>query len=148
MTIKKSLISLALLGMALFSVGCFEVKDDVDYPQAQFNEVLLKCAAFNAVPVSQRAQATNLHILIYVGEDRKLISLNLPVSSLESMVNLAENEGVRQGLEKDLKDDLKALEKINLPKLKDQVLALGPGLLLEVQVEENNQKIHILIWMD
>lgn len=147
--IKKILLLSAVLSMVAFTAGCFEIKDNVDYPEARFKNVVKKMEAFHAKPAGKRGVAKTVNIMIYVGEERKMIALSTPVESLESMINLAENEGVRKGLGKNVgKKELEAIKSVNLRQLKDKILSLGPCVLVEVEVQEKKEFVHILIWLE
>jgi len=147
---KMSLVSMALLLMLTLG-GCFEIKKDVDYPQDLFDQTLAKIEQIQRLDPQRTGPVSRLNILIYVGEDRQMISLTVPSSTLESILNLVQNTDQAGEIKNEIKKEMdkygNVLEDIDLQKIKD-LPRLGPGLLLEIQVEEKGEFVHVLIWMD
>lgn len=137
----KRLVVLIVVMLAMLALsGCFfEIKDDVDYPADRFKETLARIEKLQV----RGGKVESIHILVYDGEERKLVALNLPVGMAKSAMADAMPEMAK---EKNL-DKYTGAAGFDLRKLND-LDRIGPGLLVEVEVEEEKGKVHVLIWLD
>lgn len=133
------MIVIAMLAMLMLTGCFFEIKDDVDYPEGRFQRTLAKIERLQA----RGGEVDSIHILVYDGEERKLVALNLPASWAKDAMSESMDEMAK---EKDL-DKYTGAAGFDLRKLKD-LDRIGPGLLVEVEVEEEDGKVHVLIWLD
>jgi hypothetical protein len=129
--------------MALLFTGCLiDIKSDVDYPAGLFKQTLKKIETLHAKDPGRKGTVSNLNILVYDGDDRQLITLSFPITTASETLKEIDFEN-----DKEMK---KYTKKIGCIKFKnmDFLDRMGPGLLLETEVEEDNEKVHALIWLD
>ncbi len=143
--IKKIILLLVVFFALLFFVGChLDIKSNVDYPAGVFQETLKKIDKIHAQDPGRKGKVTNLNFLVYEGKDRKLISLSIPIEITKMAIK--ESDFGENGELKKYSEKIKDVD-IDFDKLKD-LDRLGPGLLVEVEVEEDKGKVHVLIWLD
>lgn len=137
--IKRILLIVFML-IALFLLsGCFDfdIKTDVDYPEALFKKTLEKIEAIHAKDPDRKGKASNINFLVYSGDDRELIqfSVNLGLAKMCAKEELDTKKFSGKHIHLNMKDiNINALDKV------------GPGLLIEVEESEDNT--HVVIWMD
>jgi hypothetical protein len=127
------LIALLLLN------GCFdvEIKSDIDYPEGLFKKTMKKIEAIHAKDPDRKGKVSNIHFLVYSGEDRELIkfSVSMAMAKMCSKEKLDTKKLSGKKIHLDL-------ENINVNSLDN----VGPGLLIQVEESENNT--HVIIWVD
>jgi hypothetical protein len=141
--IKKYVLLIFVLMMVLMLTGCLiDIKSDVDYPAGLFKQTLKKIESLHAKDPGRKGTVSNLNILVYEGDDRQLITLSFPITTASETL-----KGIDFEKDESMK---KYTKKIGCIKLKntDFLDRMGPGLLLETEVEEHNHKVHALIWLD
>jgi hypothetical protein len=145
MFVKKVYLVLVVALATISLTGCLvDIKNDVDYPAEQFKQTLKKIEKIHAQDPGRKGEVHNLNFLIYIGDERKLVSLSFPKALLEGASNyteMIEDDDFKKNTEVlkdiDIKKQLKKLENLD---------AIGPGLILEAQIAKDN--IHIIIWID
>ena len=144
--IKKIVLAIFVLLAVLFFTGCFNlvIEQDVDYPADRFQQAMKKINRLHVQYPDRKGKVTNMNFLVYVGDERKLVSFSIPIETTKQLVNLAE---LGKNMEMEEYSDIIKDVDINLEKLKD-LGSLGPGLLLEAEVTEDNDNVHLLIWLD
>jgi hypothetical protein len=144
---KKYGLVVFVLFMFVFLTGCHvDIKNDTDYPADLFKQTLGKIQAIQAKDPGRKGPVANLNLLVYAGDDRELISLSVPITTAKEVlkgVSNLENLGQGEKLEKYTKQ----LGGLKLEKL-GFLDRMGPGLLLEAEVNEKNDFVHVLIWLD
>lgn len=139
--LKKVILLLFILFMLLFYSGCMNlmIKTDVDYPAGLFSSTMKKIEKIHAKDPHRKGTVSNLNFLVYVGDERKLISFSVPKGILQKTMECDFAK------ELDIEDVSKRVGRVNWKKLKS-IDQLGPGLILEAEVEEDD--VHLLIWLD
>ena len=139
----KRLLLILLLLIFIFSIaGCISLKIErnVDYPAALFKKTEKKIEKIHSKRNAGKKSITGIHLLIYDGKDRKLVSFSIPKNMIECGMDLALAEG-----EKELKKHSCDYVDINWDKVRN-LNHLCPGLIIEV--EDLEQKTHVLIWAE
>jgi hypothetical protein len=145
MTIKRTLLLIVVLMLFLVFTGCLlEVKDDVDYPAGLFEKTLKKLEKIHAEDPGRKGKVSALHMLIYAGDERKLITFSVPAELAKSTMESVDLGSIK---DKNLEKYHKAVGDVDLKKLKD-LDRLGPGMLAEIMVEEKDGNVHILMWLE
>jgi hypothetical protein len=146
MTKRYGYTILALL-IIIFLSGChLDIQEDVDYPADLFRQTMKKIQTLQAKDPGRKGLVSNLNILVYVSDDRELISLSFPTAAAkEALKNVSSLENLDQG--EKLGKYVKKLDNVKWEKL-ELLDRLGPGLLVEVEVDEEKDYIHALIWLD
>ncbi|UCH94369.1 MAG: hypothetical protein JSV88_29435 [Candidatus Aminicenantes bacterium] len=140
--IKKIVLLVFVLLVFVFFIGChLDIKSDVDYPADLFKQTLKKIETIHAKDPGRKGPVTNLNILVYEGEDRQLISFSVPTATAKEVI-----KGVDLGKE-EIKKYTKKIGDFELEKL-GLLDRMGPGLILEAEVDEGNDMVHALIWLD
>ena len=133
--IKRVLLFLlpALLGFFYLSCFNFNIQNNIDYPGTAFYTQLELIDNLN-----QNRPASNLSLMFYEGEERRqLVKLSIPLSML---VTAGEEEII--SFEKYSRNYLNSLEVSDLRK----IIKMGRGLILEVK--DQNENNHLLLWME
>jgi hypothetical protein len=143
MTIKKIALLVAVLLAMLLLSGCFglDIRSDVDYPAGLFKKTMGKIEQIHAKDPKRKGTVSSLNLLVYLGEDRRLVSLSIPKAMTKVISEWEEELGNDRNFKKYSKDvdfDLEKLEDLD---------ALGPGLLIEIEIEDK-EKLHALIWLE
>jgi hypothetical protein len=145
MMIKKIILLLVVFFTLLFFAGChLDIKNNVDYPAGVFQETLKKIDKIHSQDPNRKGKVASLNFLVYDGEDRKLISFSIPMEITKMAIK--ESDFGETGELKKFSEKIKDVD-IDFDKLKD-LDRLGPGLLAEIEVEEDKGKVHVLIWLD
>jgi hypothetical protein len=141
--IKKYVLLVFILMVVLLLTGCLiDIKSDVDYPAGLFKQTLKKIEALHAKDPGRKGNVSNLNILVYDGDDRQLIKLSFPITTVSETLKEIDFEN-----DESMKKYSKKIGGIKLKNM-DFLDRMGPGLLLETEVEEENHKVHALIWLD
>ncbi|MBN2346633.1 MAG: hypothetical protein JXO51_09620 [Candidatus Aminicenantes bacterium] len=130
---KRMLFFLILLIAGLAATACFDlhVESGVDYPAGRFSAALERIALLRSGSTAGASRATALHMLVYDGEERELVSASFPMW----LVRRGTKEG--EALDRYFDLDSRALQEIS---------RLGPGLL--AQVEDEREGTHVLLWLE
>jgi hypothetical protein len=138
--LKKMLLIVFILLM-LLATGCMnlQIEVDVDYPSRLFKKTVNSLEKMAKKDPFRRGRVSRLNVLIYSGDERKLIRFSLPISLVDSAID----EGISQ--KSKIRKYGKNYVNINLEGL-DGLKPLGPGLLAELEVRE--EKTHIILWLD
>jgi major membrane immunogen (membrane-anchored lipoprotein) len=140
---KKYALLVFVLIMVLLLTGCLiDIKSDMDYPTGLFKQTLKKIEALNSKDPGRKGTVSNLNILVYDGDDRQLITLSFPITTASETL-----KGIDFENDESMKKYVKKIGGIKV-KNADFLERMGPGLLLETEVEEDNHKVHALIWLD
>jgi hypothetical protein len=136
--------SVALAGL-LFLSGCFgiNIKNDIDYPADLFAKKRERIRNIEAKNPGRKGPVKKIKMMVYVEEDRELVSLSIPKGLTRLIPDLEEEIYDYE----EVKKHGKSLKLINLKKLTD-LDRFGPGLLAEIQVDEKNERVHLLIWLE
>ncbi len=139
--LKKTLLILFLLILLLAS-GCMnlQIKVDLDYPAPLFKQTIRTLNKLHRKDPYRKGHVSNLNVLLYNGEERKLIRVSFPIGLVDS--ELVENSGSRA---REIRKYGKNYVNINFKGLKG-LRPLGPGLLTELEISE--EKTHIILWLD
>jgi hypothetical protein len=141
--IRKYVLLVFILMLVLLFTGCLiDIKSDVDYPAGLFKQTLKKIETLHAKAPGRKGTVSNLNILVYDGDDRQLITLSFPITTASETL-----KGIDFENDESMKKYSKKIGGIKLKNM-DFLDRMGPGLLLETQVEEDNHKVHALIWLD
>ena len=140
--IKKFILLLLLLAFLFTVMGCLSlrIENDVDYPAKLFKRAHKKIEKIHATRVRGNKHISGIHVLIYDGEERKLVSFSIPKGTVEFGLNHALKED-----DYDLKKHSDKYVDINWEKVKNLDF-MRPGLIIEV--EDVEQHTHVLIWAD
>jgi len=141
--IKKYVLLVFVLMIVLLFTGCLiDIKSDVDYPAGLFKQTLKKIETLQAKDPGRKGTVSNLNILVYDGNDRQLITLSLPITAASETL-----KGIDFENDESMKKYSKKIGGIKLKNM-DFLDRMGPGLLLETEVDDDNDKVHALIWLD
>lgn len=145
--IKKYVLLIFVLMMLLFVTGCFlDIKEDVDYPAGLFKQTHEKIRTIHAKDPGRKGPVSNLNLLVYIGEERKSVHLSVPITSVKDAA-----KGISNLENLDEKGEIgKFTKKIGgiKPDKLEILDRLGPGLVMQVEVEEGKDKVYALIWLD
>ena len=139
--IKRVVLLVFVMFLLLFNSSCMNLRIDVDvdYPAELFAVTMKKIDRIHAANPLRKGPVSNLNVLVYAGDERKLVSFSLPKETVQKGLDGKFAEEV------DMKEVTKKVGQVNWKKLKD-LDRLGPGLILEAEVEEDG--VHVLIWLD
>ena len=145
--IKRFGLMVFILSMFVFLIGChLDIKNDVDYPAKLFQQTKAKIQAIQVKNPGRKGPVSNLNILVYAGDDRELISLSIPTAAAkEALKGVSSLEDLGQG--EKLGKYTQQLGGLKLEKL-GFFDRMGPGLVLEAEVNEEKDFAHVLIWLD
>ena len=140
--IKKIVFLIFILIALLLLTGCMNllIETDVDYPDGLFKKTMKKIEALHAKDPHRKGNISKLNVLIYDGEDRQLVRFSIKKGLAE--IALKNNDITDDD---DIKKYSKKYAHLDLENIKD-LDRLGPGLLMEIEVTEENT--HVLIWLD
>ncbi len=136
MTIKK-IGSVMLAVFAVISLtGCFgvSIKSDVDYPAKLFQAKMAKIKAIQAKDPGRKGPVSKFKMLVYVEDERKLVSISIPKKLAGLISEIAEDAHEDKYVKKYAKD-------FDLEKFSD-LEQYGPGLLAEIEVNDD-EKVHV-----
>jgi hypothetical protein len=139
---KKVLFWLIVVIMMLGSTACFRVhvESDVDFPAGRFS------AAWDWITQLQRHNpdrvggARKMHMLVYDGESRELVSGSFPMWLVKLAGEKDEEHGPRRS--KEVASRYVDFDRCSLR----GISRLGPGLL--VQVDDGDEDTHVLLWLE
>jgi hypothetical protein len=116
------------------------IETDVDYPADLFKETKKKIEAIHAKDPHRKGSVSRLNLLVYDGDDRELVRFSIK----KSLVEMALKNGDITD-DDDIKKYSQKYANLSLENIKN-LDRLGPGLLVEIEVVEENT--HVLIWLD
>lgn len=131
-----------LLLLIVFLGGCMSirVREDIDYPANVFDKTMKKIETIQIKDPHRKGKVHRFNLLVYDGGDRELVKLSVR----KWLAQLILNEALQDELN-DMSSRPKHYGNIILKDIKN-LKRLGPGLLLEV--EDREEKTHVLIWLD
>jgi hypothetical protein len=140
--IKKMILIVFLLATLLFLTNCTNllIETDVDYPAGRFKDAMKKIEALHAKDPLRKGPVNQLNFLVYAGEERKLVQFSVKKEVAKTVLNEGGNIAAEE-----IKKYTEKHKDVNLEKFKD-LDRLGPGLLAEIKVADENT--HVLIWLD
>lgn len=140
--IKKMILIVFLLATLLFLTNCTNllIETDVDYPSGRFKDAMKKIEALHANDPLRKGPVNQLNFLVYAGTERKLVQFSIKKEVAKAALNEAGNIASEE-----IKKYTEKCKDVNLEKFKD-LDRLGPGLLAEIKV--NDENTHVLIWLD
>ena len=143
MNIKHLVILILVVLAFMATTGCFnlDIRHDVDYPAGKFKATMAKIQAIHAKDPTRNGVVNNLNILVYIGKERKMISLAVPKALIQATSHMKDEIMKNEDVDKYAKN----IDGFDLDKLND-LDSIGPGLIIESKVTEGN--IHALIWLD
>ena len=141
--LKRSILLLFVMILLVFYSGCINltIKVDVDYPGKLFTQTQKKIAKIHKADPRRKGEVSNLNVLVYAGDERKLISFSIPKTTIETTTAA---DFLKEFDKKGLSDKV---GQVDLEKLKD-LDRIGPGLIIEVEVDEKDGFVHVLVWLD
>lgn len=116
------------------------IETDVDYPSGLFKETMKKIEAIHAKDPHRKGSVSKLNVLVYDGDDRQLVRFSIK----KGLAKIALKNGDITD-DDDIKEYSKKYAHLDLENIKD-LDRLGPGLLMKIEVIEENT--HVLIWLD
>jgi hypothetical protein len=121
--------------------GCFiiQIQEGVDYPSQIFKQAQDEIKKIQIKYSKKNVRAHKMNILVYDGESRDLVRISLPIW----LVNLGLKTGLKYA-EHDVAKTSSHYIDIDWEKLQN-LSELEPGLLVEV--EDLEEKSHVLIWL-
>jgi len=140
--VKKLFFLVILIVILLATSACFDfrVESDVDFPIQRFAAARERLSALERHNPDRVGKASNMHILVYDGSSRELVTGVIPMS----LVRLGIEEGERseerspqKAVSRYVDFDWRQVERLS---------RLGPGLL--VQVEDMADDTHVLLWLE
>ncbi len=140
--IKKIVLIVFMLIALLFLTGCMNllIESDVDYPDGLFKKTMKKIEAIHAKYPHRKGSVSKLNFLVYDGDDRQLVRFSIKKGLAEMALkngDITDDENIEKYSKK--------YASLYLENIKD-LDKLGPGLLMEIEVTEENT--HVLIWLD
>jgi hypothetical protein len=139
---KKMIFALLMLLVILFSSGCFDMKveEDVDFPAGRFAAARERVSVMASRNPERTGKAGKIQVMIYDGQSREMVQVAVPMW----MAGMAErHEG--KSSRRQPQDVAGRYLDLDCSELED-VSRLGPGLLVEVEDEKENT--HVLIWLE
>lgn len=130
-------VTSGLIGGLTACVGIQMVRD-VDEPSRYFERAQARIEALRSQDPDRRGRPHRLHLLIHDGDARQLIRLSLPLWIVDGCLEGDDKAGDRRkklSVERRYEVEWRSIRGL---------AELGPGLLLEVEDEENK----ILIWLE
>lgn len=140
--IKKMILIVFLLAALLFLTNCTNllIETDVDYPSGRFEDAMKKIQTLHAKDPLRKGPVNQLNLLVYAGDERKLVQFSIKKVVAKTALNEAGSIAADE-----IKKYTEKCKDVNLEKFKD-LDRLGPGLLAEIKVDD--EKTHVLIWLD
>jgi len=139
---KKAFFLMILIIMMLSSTACFNlhVESDVDFPAGRFSAAWERIALLDRHNPDRVGRAREMHMLVYDGESRELVSGTVPMW----LVRLGGEEGKKHG---NGRPQEVASRYVDLDQCcMNEMSRLGPGLL--VQVDDQGDDTHVLLWLE
>jgi hypothetical protein len=140
--IKKIILVVLICIVFLILNGCMNVRieSDVDYPHHLFKKALKEIKTIQAEYPNRKGPVHRINLLVYTGDDRQLVTFSVGKAMAEWAMKQSDMDD-----EKDFKKYSKKYGNIRWQQIKD-LDRMGPGLLVEVEIPEENT--HIIIWLD
>lgn len=108
------------------------------FPQDTFDRANQHIAKLQARNPDRAGEATEIHLLVFDGDEGQLIKMTMPLTVVEWGVDVAKYNVHDDSIE----NQLNPLDHMNPEDLRK----LGPGLL--VHVEDADDDTHVLIWLE
>jgi hypothetical protein len=146
--LKKMVLWAGLLAALLTSTGCFglviETEHMAKFPEKTFAQARHHIAGLNRHAGRSR-EGRELHLMVYSGHDGEFTRITVPTWVLgmidEDGKPGRHSEGTQAESDRFVKRYVD-VDSLDLHRLLD----IGPGLLLEV--EDNGDETHLLIWLE
>ncbi len=131
-----------LILIALTFTACPELSvSHVDgFPHEAFQAAENQIASITTANPNREGEATEMHLLVFDGEDGDLVRITMPLTIVEWGVDIAKANVDADDFD-GLEGQLNPLEHMSPEDLRK----LGPGLL--VQVDDEAEDSHVLIWL-
>ncbi len=128
-----------LILIALTFTACpqLDISHVEGFPNEAFQAANEQIASITHANPRRKGEASEIHLLVYDGEDRDLVRIAMPLTMVEWGMDIA-RVNVNSD---DLEGSLNPLEHMSPQDLRK----LGPGLL--VRVDGENEDSHVLIWL-
>lgn len=136
------LVMMIVMSFLIFNACTFDIKENITDPTPQFKDAMAKIKTIQAKDPMRKGKVNNLNLLVYVGEEKQLITLSIPVDAAKTFM---ENPNINLGDEKKDKTFSKAMKDVDLKNFKN-LEKMGPGLITDIQVSDDN--VHVLGWLD
>lgn len=130
----KKIVYIVLLTVLLSGCMSLHLRDNVNYPEQTFERAEKKIEDLHAKDPQRRGKIHKLNLLVYDGENRELVKLSIRKWLAQLILKIAVKDDMEDNVTNAILKDIKNLKKI------------GPGLLVEVKEEKENS--HILMWID
>jgi hypothetical protein len=139
---KKVLFWLVVAIMMLGSTACFNVhvESDVDFPAGRFSAVWERIGQLQRHNPDRVGRAREMHMLVYDGESRELVSGSFPMWLVKLAGEKNEEHGTRRSHE--VASRYVDFDRCSMR----EISRLGPGLL--VQVDDGDEGTHVLLWLE
>jgi hypothetical protein len=139
---KKVFFLIVLVILMLSSAACFNfhVESDVDFPAGRFSAAWERITQLQRHNPDRVGGARKMHMLVYDGESRELVSGSFPMW----LVKLAGEKDEEHGPRRSKEVALRYVDFGRCPML--EISRLGPGLL--VQVDDGDEGTHVLLWLE
>jgi hypothetical protein len=140
--LKKTLFLLLMVILTLGATACLNlhVQEDVDFPVGRFDSARETIESLQRRNPDRIGRARAMHMLIYDGEERELVTGVLPLWLVKLGVEKIEEHG--KGRPHDVADRYVDFDSCTLREMS----RLGPGLL--IQVDDEGDGTHVLLWLE
>lgn len=130
----KKIVYIFLLTVLLSGCMSLRVRHNTSYPGQTFERTAKKIEAIHANDPQRKGKIHRLNLLVYDGQDRELVKLSIRKWLAKLILKEAIRDEVEDNTANAVLKDIKNLKQI------------GPGLLIEIKEEEEN--LHLLMWFD
>ena len=130
----KKIVYIVLLTVLLSSCMSLHLRKNINYPEQTFERTAKKIEAIHAKDPQRKGKIHKLNLLVYDGEDRELVKLSIRKWLAKLILKKAIREDMENKVANTILKDIKNLKQI------------GPGLLIEIKEEKEN--VHLLMWID
>jgi len=139
---KKVFFLLILIILVLSSTACFNlhVESDVDFPVGRFSAAWDRIALLERHNPDRIGKARQMHVLVYDGESRELVTGVFPMWLVRLESEKGEDHG--KGQPQDVASRYVDFDRCSMREMS----RLGPGLL--VQVDDQGDDTHVLLWLE
>lgn len=142
-TIRKRIHLLALMIIPLFFIACptIHISHHDQFPAEQFEAARTRIAVLQAANPDRDREAIELRMLVYDGNGGELVQIHMPLAIVEWGMDMSK-ETIELDPDSSWEEELNPIAHMRPEDLRK----LGPGLLVQVDEEEDNT--HVLIWLE